>query len=71
MELHGCPRAYNCFLDEGLNAVLRSLAVFAHLLKFEYRVFSMWDIQSSLRVTLHIAPGYVESVSLIAGLRNQ
>ena len=68
---HGSPRAYNCFLDEGLNAVLRSLAVYAHRLKFEYRVFAMWDIQSALRVTLHVAPGVRESVQFISGLSRQ
>ena len=54
-------------MDEGLNAMLRSLAVFAHRNRFEMRVFSMWDIQGALKVSLHIAPGLIDSVALLYG----
>jgi len=67
VDVHGSPRAYNCFVDEGLNAMLRSLAVFAHRNRFEMRVFSMWDIQGALKVSLHIAPGLIDSVALLYG----
>eukprot|EP00959_Pyramimonas_sp_CCMP1952_P237819 4969398-Pyramimonas_sp.AAC.1 len=68
IEWHGCPRAYSCFLDESLNAMLGSHAVFAHRARFDHRVFSLWDLQGVLSTSRYFAPGITEAVNVLSGI---
>ncbi len=68
VSFFGSPKAYNCFLDEGLNSLLRSLAVYAHRAKFATRVFSMWDIQGALNLNVHIAAPHYTDTPLVTGV---
>ena len=44
----GNPKAYACYIDEGLNLLLRSTAERAHRIKFEYRIFKLFNLVSKL-----------------------
>ena len=65
---HGSPKMYNCFLDESLNSLLRSLAVYAHRAKFCVRVFSMMDMVGALNLSVYIAPPHYTDMCLLTGV---
>ena len=56
IEFLGSPKAYSCFVDESLNSILRALAMYAHRSRFAFRVFSMWDLQGALRLSVYVPP---------------
>ena len=49
MDRFGAAKLYHCFLDEALNADLRSVCQFAHRRSFPERVHRLFDIRARLK----------------------
>ena len=62
---HVSPKMYTCFLDESLNSLLRDVAVYAHRMRFETRVFSLFHLQAQLQICEHFVGQ--ECLVLISG----
>eukprot|EP00959_Pyramimonas_sp_CCMP1952_P459145 9477781-Pyramimonas_sp.AAC.1 len=50
----GNPKFYACYVDEGLNMLLRSTAERSHRIKFEYRIFKLFLLVSKLGLNRYV-----------------
>ena len=51
---HGAARLYGCWIDEGLNKVLRDISSRVHRSHMEVRIFGCFQLQGSLGLSLHL-----------------
>ena len=48
----GAPKNYDTFVDEGLNLLLRQVAARAHKLKYEFRIFRLFNLHGLFNLYL-------------------
>eukprot|EP00959_Pyramimonas_sp_CCMP1952_P049581 1035673-Pyramimonas_sp.AAC.1 len=58
---------YNCFLDEGLNSLLRDICQYAHRSTLEFRCHSLFELTGALNLSRWISSNSAACGSLVSG----